>query len=192
MGFKMRNMVCVFVLFMVVGMTDANIFFNREVFKIERSDEFRLLLQPDSACSEVDTYGSNQCTLEWGQTYNITFKIGLGQNLGASDRLTIATNFTLGLFPPQQLSTTCAVCGATCTVKIPGNSYKFSMPPCPIKPNMFSQTFPLKLPPTSFDPFKQAIKADGLVRIIDVNDTVLDAVTFFITIVGGSNATIAS
>lgn len=134
-----------FVLVGLLGMVVAQISFSRTVNSISGMD-FNLMISP--GCKNEDKYGSNDCTLEWGQTVNITANGTLDQDLEEGATFLLAAK--IDNIVPFKVS--CPVCGANCSFEIPviGTKVNLPMPPCPIKAATFfkklSEVMPKKNP----------------------------------------------
>ena len=114
-----------------------------------------------SGCTSSDQYGSNDCTLKWGE------KVSAVVNATLEKDITQGTTFTVdakvdGLIP---LNFNCPVCGGNCSITVPiiKKKVSFSLPPCPIKADHISKTLSIQLPSKSPIPLKS--KVTGTVTI---------------------------
>jgi hypothetical protein len=114
------------------------------------------------ACASSDAYGSNDCTVQWGQTYNAHLNATLDTPVEKGS--VIHLDATVDDVVPFKVS--CPACGAECTVTVPviKKTYTYQMPPCPIS-GTFGQTMSLALPDKSPVPLKTSVK--GVATLTD-------------------------
>lgn len=84
-----------------------------------------------SGCAASDQYGSNNCDLDWGKEYDVTYNVSLERPITTGSKLSV--DLKASIIP---LKFDCAACGGNCTFKIPivGKEVNIALPPCPIAP----------------------------------------------------------
>jgi len=112
-------------------------------------------------CTSADQYGSNDCTMNWGQTYTINETVALQKEVTGTSKLSVQATVA-GIIP---LAFECPMCGANCTVTIPIINKKESwyMGPCPIKAATENKVIPLPLPASN--PIGIPVSITGTVTI---------------------------
>merc|ERR1712110_344989 len=115
----------------------------------------------DHGCKSSDQYGSNDCEMDWGSTYNVTYNIECDEDLNSKTNLDV--KLTLDGLIPFHIS--CAICGVDCTFTIPIVKKKviipFSKVPCPIKAGKNSNTVSVTLPAKDPVPIKVSFKGEA-------------------------------
>mmetsp|Transcript_25887 Transcript_25887/g.62365 ORF Transcript_25887/g.62365 Transcript_25887/m.62365 type:complete len:175 (+) Transcript_25887:51-575(+) len=153
---------------LLVGFVAADIIASRTVDSVEQGTYGTVVL--DSGCTDKDDYGSNNCDLKWGQSYNAIVNITTGEVLESNSTITIDLEIKELFKIPFKAS--CPICGVNCTITIPIIEKKESiaMPACPIAGALdLTKTF--TMPPKFPIPFKAS--ASGTVVITNGNgDTV--------------------
>eukprot|EP00469_Lotharella_globosa_P007556 CAMPEP_0167785556 /NCGR_PEP_ID=MMETSP0111_2-20121227/8297_1 /TAXON_ID=91324 /ORGANISM="Lotharella globosa, Strain CCCM811" /LENGTH=166 /DNA_ID=CAMNT_0007676829 /DNA_START=21 /DNA_END=521 /DNA_ORIENTATION=+ len=130
----------------------ADIKFSRTVDTVEAGTSGTATLDHD--CSSSDAYGSNDCDLKWGSTYNATINIVTNEVLYHNSTVTV--DMKIDSIIPFKFS--CAACDANCTIDIPivKKTETFAMPDCPIAGGLnLTQTF--TLPSSSPSPVKASV-----------------------------------
>ena len=109
-----------------------------------------------SGCTASDQYGSNDCSLSWGEKVSVTVNATLDKDIPQGTTFSVDAKVD-GLIP---LKVNCPVCGGNCTVTIPiiKKTVTFAMPPCPIKANHIAMTKAITLPTKSPVPIKSGVK----------------------------------
>lgn len=129
----------------------------------------------DHGCTGSDAYGSNNCEMDWGSTYNITYDLELDEDLNSKTNLNI--HLTLDGLIPFKVS--CAICGVDCEFTVPIIKKKIVIPlskvACPVKAGSVSGTVPLVLPAN--DPVPLKVSMTGEVTFTDDAGTLLGDVT---------------
>ena len=118
------------------------------------------------------TTGSNNCDLDWGKPYDVTYNVSLERPITTG--ATISADLKASIIP---LKFDCPACGGNCSVKIPivGKTINIALPPCPINPNALKGSKSITLPAKSPIPLKLDVK--GSITIKNGDGTVLADVT---------------
>jgi len=117
----------------------------------------------DHGCTKKDQYGSNDCTLNWGETYNVTYQGTMGQDITAGAKFSIEAKV---LF--EKVNIDCAFCGKNCTFSILTHDVNIKMPDCPIKATNASQTLAaFTLPATDPLPVNLKVQGSGTANLAD-------------------------
>lgn len=129
----------------------------------------------DTGCKSSDDYGSNDCELDWGSTYNVTYDLELDEDL--DEKTILNVDLTLdGLIP---FKASCAICGKDCTLTIPiikkTVTIPFSKVDCPVKAGKLSGNVALALPAN--DPVPLTISVKGEATFTDGAGTQLGDLT---------------
>eukprot|EP00495_Collosphaeridae_sp_1-RS-2012_P002322 TRINITY_DN201_c0_g1_i2.p1 TRINITY_DN201_c0_g1~~TRINITY_DN201_c0_g1_i2.p1 ORF type:complete len:173 (+),score=17.03 TRINITY_DN201_c0_g1_i2:65-583(+) len=109
----------------------------------------------DHGCDTKDQYGSNDCTLNWGETYHVAFQGSIGEDITAGAMFNIEAKV---LFKTVNIN--CAFCGKNCTFTIESKDISIKMPDCPIKAGSEPQTLVNFTLPAN-DPLPIKVKAEG-------------------------------
>lgn len=126
----------------------------------------------DKDCTGTDAYGSNDCTINFGDTLTATYDLKLEQ--GLLEGSTIEVDAKLDKVVPFKF--TCPACGGNCSINVPviKKTIEFAMPPCPIKPTELANSTTFTLPAKS--PIPIALSASGSIKVLDsTSQTVVDA-----------------
>lgn len=125
-----------------------------------------------SGCAATDKYGSNNCDLDWGKPYDVTYNVSLERPITTG--ATISADLKASIIP---LKFDCPACGGNCSVKIPivGKTINIALPPCPINPNALKGSKSITLPAKSPIPLKLDVK--GSITVKNGDGTVLADVT---------------
>jgi hypothetical protein len=120
---------------------------------------------PDGECSSSDQYGSNNCDLDWGKAYKVSFTGELSKDIESGSTFTADIKVD-NVFP---LQFTCQLCGAECSFTVPviKKSVSFKMPDCPIKAQSLTNSTTITLP--SKDPVPLKIGFEGSVSAKDAS-----------------------
>jgi hypothetical protein len=118
------------------------------------------------------TTGSNNCDLDWGKPYDVTYNVSLERPITTG--ATISADLKASIIP---LKFDCPACGGNCSVKIPivGKTINIALPPCPINPNALKGSKSITLPAKSPIPLKLDVK--GSITVKNGDGTVLADVT---------------
>lgn len=125
-----------------LGCASGAITFSRSVDQIPSFASGSVTLA-GGACTGSDQYGSNDCTLDWGKSYDITYDVALTQALPTG---TITADLTIdGLI---KWKPACKICGENCTLKIPvvGKSVSFYPGDCPVPATTLKNTSTVAIP----------------------------------------------
>eukprot|EP00041_Stephanoeca_diplocostata_P039633 m.1637271 g.1637271 ORF g.1637271 m.1637271 type:complete len:197 (+) comp25649_c0_seq1:68-658(+) len=128
----------------------------------------------NNACTQKDQYGSNDCTLDWGQSYPITYNLSFPAPITAGHTISLQAKVE-GL----PLTINCAACGQKCEFKIPviGKDVSIDLPPCPIQNQYNSTTINLDKDPV---PLKVSVSGSGQLK--DQSGNTVDSISFTCTI----------
>ena len=128
----------VLVLCCLLGLATASVQIERTVSGVPSDVTGSLLL--DHGCASADQFGSNQCSLNWGDNATATIAYQLPRTLTEKSMLHLDVK-VLGM----PLSATCQICNKKCELKIPviGIPVEIDMPPCPIASNTTIAPFSL-------------------------------------------------
>merc|ERR1719397_1550444 len=89
----------------------------------------------DHGCTKKDQYGSNDCTLNWGESYNVTYQFVLGEDITAGANFSISAKISF-----EKVDINCNFCGKNCSFTILDQDVNLAMPDCPIKAGYLPQT----------------------------------------------------
>eukprot|EP00756_Hemistasia_phaeocysticola_P035815 Hpha_TRINITY_DN16607_c2_g1::TRINITY_DN16607_c2_g1_i3::g.182909::m.182909 len=150
-----------------MGCASGAIVVSRTVEQIPSYASVKATIAGD-ACTGSDQYGSNDCTLNWGTSYDITYNVALTQDFPGG--VASADLKVDGLIP---FKPSCKVCGENCTVTIPviSKSYTFYPGDCPVKANTLSNTSSVAIPAAPSTLPKTSVK--GTVQIADSTGAVV-------------------
>mmetsp|Transcript_16947 Transcript_16947/g.19255 ORF Transcript_16947/g.19255 Transcript_16947/m.19255 type:complete len:183 (-) Transcript_16947:47-595(-) len=139
---------------------EAKIYFDRT---IEEANGVSLDLTFQSGCTAKDTYGSNKCSFEWGDSVSGEVSAKLAQDLEQGSEIEI--NLKIDRFIPFYLK--CPVCGGECKVKIPivEKEYDIPLPPCPVPAMQVDEPFSFDLPLEA--PVDVSATVSGEITLID-------------------------
>jgi len=140
--------------------------FDRTVDSISKASA---LVTFDKGCTKSDTYGSNECTFNWGDTVSVNYDVSLEEDI--DDGATIDIDAKVDNLLPFKAS--CKACGANCTLTIPiiKKKVSFAMPDCPIKAAELKNVTSFTLPDKSPVPISASVK--GTVTATDQSGTVV-------------------
>eukprot|EP00750_Incisomonas_marina_P025895 INCI5755.1.p1 GENE.INCI5755.1~~INCI5755.1.p1 ORF type:complete len:193 (-),score=36.24 INCI5755.1:118-696(-) len=121
----------------------------------------------DKDCTSSDSYGSNDCSIHFGDTLTIDYDLELTDDI--EQGATIEIDAKLDNVVPFKAS--CLACGADCTVTVPviKKTFDIKMPDCPIAAGAFKNTTTVTLPATS--PIPLALSVKGKVTVKDASGT---------------------
>ena len=148
-----------FILFAVMAtVAYGNIQFSRTVDSVTGAEGTLTLA---SGCTSSEQYGSNDCTLTWGEKVTATVNATLDKDITQGTTFTVDAKVD-GLIP---LKFTCPACGGNCSITVPiiKKTVSFALPPCPIKADHIAKTFSAQLPSKSPIPLKS--KVTGTVSV---------------------------
>jgi hypothetical protein len=149
----------------------GDITISREIKSVNKA---KGTLTVDHGCTGKDEHGSNNCEMNWGETYAITINAELDDDLDKNTKLNINAKLD-GLIP---FKLRCAVCGVNCTFTIPIVKKTVTIPfgdvPCPIKGGTFDKTLSVTLPAKDPVPIKVSFTAE-VTLTDDSGTTVVDA-----------------
>eukprot|EP01062_Namystynia_karyoxenos_P014400 TRINITY_DN1518_c0_g1_i3.p1 TRINITY_DN1518_c0_g1~~TRINITY_DN1518_c0_g1_i3.p1 ORF type:complete len:563 (+),score=254.98 TRINITY_DN1518_c0_g1_i3:73-1689(+) len=168
-----------------LGGAAGSITFSRTVKQAPSYASGTVTVQGD-ACKSSDKYGSNDCTLSWGQSYTVAIDATLTQDIPTG---TAAADMKIdGLIP---FKASCKICGENCTVTIPIVSKSFTFYPgdCPIKAGSIKNTTtaaipaaPSGLPKTSVKGSVTVTDGSGATQaVVDVTASIDSSVSSFVT-----------
>eukprot|EP01062_Namystynia_karyoxenos_P014403 TRINITY_DN1518_c0_g1_i6.p1 TRINITY_DN1518_c0_g1~~TRINITY_DN1518_c0_g1_i6.p1 ORF type:complete len:563 (+),score=216.43 TRINITY_DN1518_c0_g1_i6:73-1689(+) len=168
-----------------LGGAAGSITFSRTVKQAPSYASGTVTVQGD-ACKSSDKYGSNDCTLSWGQSYTVAIDATLTQDIPTG---TAAADMKIdGLIP---FKASCKICGENCTVTIPIVSKSFSFYPgdCPIKAGAIKNTTTAAIPAAPSGLPKTSVKGtvtvkDGsgaAIAAVDVTASIDSSVSSFVT-----------
>eukprot|EP01062_Namystynia_karyoxenos_P014401 TRINITY_DN1518_c0_g1_i4.p2 TRINITY_DN1518_c0_g1~~TRINITY_DN1518_c0_g1_i4.p2 ORF type:complete len:564 (+),score=226.69 TRINITY_DN1518_c0_g1_i4:73-1692(+) len=144
-----------------LGGAAGSITFSRTVKQAPSYASGTVTVQGD-ACKSSDKYGSNDCTLSWGQSYTVAIDATLTQDIPTG---TAAADMKIdGLIP---FKASCKICGENCTVTIPIVSKSFTFYPgdCPIAKGSIKNTTTAAIPAAPSGLPKTSVK--GSVTVTD-------------------------
>jgi hypothetical protein len=150
----------------------ATVTFTRTVDSLAKGSSGTLVF--DHGCSSSDSYGSDGCSWEWGETIKGTLKGTLASAIDTGSQITVDATVD-GLV---KFNHSCAACGEPCTVTVPviKKTFTIPMPSCPIQKGSLSKTLEIQLPKHALVPLKTTTK--GTVTISDPSGVVLAKVNF--------------
>eukprot|EP01065_Artemidia_motanka_P049646 TRINITY_DN8290_c0_g1_i1.p1 TRINITY_DN8290_c0_g1~~TRINITY_DN8290_c0_g1_i1.p1 ORF type:complete len:542 (+),score=223.40 TRINITY_DN8290_c0_g1_i1:88-1713(+) len=167
-----------------VGSAAGSITFSRTVESIP-SYASGTVTVAGSACTGSDKYGSNDCTLNWGTSYDVSIDATLTQAIPSGS---VAADLKIdGLIP---FKASCKICGENCTITIPVVKKTISFYPgdCPIAAQTYKNTTsvavpaaPSTLPKTSVKGKVSVSDNTGVVAVVDVTASV-DKSADFVTV----------
>jgi len=143
----------VFVLSFLSMVALCNITFKRTISDVHTGFNGSLVF--DHGCESKDQYGSNDCTLNWGETYNVTYQDVRGMDITAGANFSIEAKVSF-----EKVNINCALCGANCTFTVVKKTISIPMPDCPIKATSTPQTIATFTLPKK-DPLPIKVKASG-------------------------------
>eukprot|EP01062_Namystynia_karyoxenos_P062853 TRINITY_DN5570_c0_g3_i1.p1 TRINITY_DN5570_c0_g3~~TRINITY_DN5570_c0_g3_i1.p1 ORF type:complete len:279 (+),score=85.53 TRINITY_DN5570_c0_g3_i1:73-837(+) len=147
----------------LVGGASATISFSRTVTQAPSWASGTITIAGD-ACKSSDKYGSNDCTLSWGQSYTANIDASLTQDIPGG---TASADLKIdGLIP---FKPSCKICGENCTITIPIVSKSFSFYPgdCPIKAGAIKNSTSVAIPAAPSGLPKTSVK--GTVTVSDAS-----------------------
>jgi hypothetical protein len=158
----------VLVLCCLLGLATASVQIERTVSGVPSDVTGSLVL--DHGCASTDQFGSNQCSLNWGDNATANIAYHLPGTLTEKSILHLDVK-VLGV----PLTATCQICGKACEFKIPviGIPVQIDMPSCPITSN--ATIAPFSLPNASPVPLK--IKFSGTLTLKDDTGALIATVT---------------
>jgi hypothetical protein len=144
----------------LLGLVAADVQLERSISSVGAGVSGDVFL--DHGCTDKDAYGSNHCTLNWGD--NATATIAYKVPTALTGKSVLKIDLKVSLLP---LSATCAICGAPCELIIPVIKLPVTidMPDCPISADAYSNLTAFSLPDTSPVPIK--LKFTGTVELLD-------------------------
>lgn len=158
----------------VVASAKADIVVTRTVDSVAGAGK----LTVDHDCSSSDQYGSNDCDVHWGDTYNARLQLSLTEDIEQGATFSVSAHID-HFFP---LSFSCPACGGNCSITIPvvGKTVSFTLPDCPITARAFDQNITVALPSSSPVPIR--VSATGTAALADAAGTTLAHVSFTATV----------
>lgn len=147
---------------LVAAVFAGDIEFSRTITDV--CDGCSLKIEIDHGCSKEDAYGSNDCSLNWGDSYKVDvtgtlpFDIDTGAKMDADLKVSVF---------PWKFS--CMLCGETCEITVPivGKKIPVPFPDCPVSGQSISRSTTIDLPATSPVPIQAEVK--GSIQFTDQN-----------------------
>eukprot|EP00038_Savillea_parva_P007165 m.168266 g.168266 ORF g.168266 m.168266 type:complete len:169 (-) comp12934_c0_seq1:146-652(-) len=154
------------------ALASASLDFSRTVTKVASGSSAKVTF--DKGCSQTDPYGSNDCSLDWGSDYTVTYNATFPP-ITSGHKIAIALKVD-GIIP---FDVTCPACGGNCEFEVPiiKKQVNISLPPCPITSQVGSQHFTLPS-----DPLPVKVSIEGTVSLLDPTGATTDSISLTVEV----------